>query len=165
MAVIVSDTTPLNYLVLIGAVELLPKLYGRVFIPPAVRQESSHPKAPEAVRIWLASSPRWLEIVAPSIIPPNLSRSLDAGEVEAIALALETRAHLLLIEERDGAAVAQELGRAVTGTLGVLDQAARLGLIDLPTAFARLEKTTFRSPARLIADLLAQDAARKAKGE
>jgi predicted nucleic acid-binding protein len=164
MAVIVSDTTPLNYLVLIEAADLLPKLYGRVLVPPAVHNELSHQKAPEALRIWLVSSPHWLEVVAPSVVPFTL-RSLDAGEAEAIALALEKRTDLLLIDERDGARAARELGLSVTGTLGVLDQAAGLGLIDLPTAFARLEKTTFRCPARLMADLLQQDAARKAKSE
>ena len=162
MAVIVSDTTPLNYLVLIGAIDRLPKIYGRVLIPTAVRDELNHPKTPEAVKTWLASAPRWLEITAPSVGPPDVrSRDLDAGEMEALALALEKRADLLLIDERDGTAAALQLGLTVTGTLGVLDHAARLGLIDLPAAFARLEKTTFRSPVRFMQDLLEKDAAGK----
>jgi len=70
MAVIVSDATPLNYLVEIGAADVLPQLYGRVIIPPAVRAELNHAKTPKALREWLSKSPAWLEVVAPSIIPP-----------------------------------------------------------------------------------------------
>ena len=81
--------------------------------------------------------------------------------MQAIALAMEHHAELLLIDERDGAIAARERGLTVTGTLGVLDRAAALGWLDLPTMFARLRQTTFRSPHRLMATLLAQDAARK----
>ena len=68
MAVIVSDATPLNYLVVIAAADVLPQLYGRVLIPPAVRAELDHPNTPSAVRERLATSPAWLEVVAPSMI-------------------------------------------------------------------------------------------------
>jgi predicted nucleic acid-binding protein len=113
MAVIVSDTTPLNYLVLIEAIDLLPQLYGRVLIPPAVRAELAHPRAPQAVRSWLAEPPAWLVVVAPSVVPAEVrSMSLDAGEMEAIALALENHADLLLIDERDGTAGARSIGHA-----------------------------------------------------
>jgi predicted nucleic acid-binding protein len=71
MAVIVSDAPPLNYLVEIGAADVLPQLYGRVIIPPAVRAELNHVKTPKAVREWLSKSPAWLEVVAPSNIPPG----------------------------------------------------------------------------------------------
>lgn len=164
MAVIVSDTTPLNYLILIGAVDVLRDMYGRVLIPPAVREELGRSGTPEIVRTWLRQSSSWLEVVGPSVIPLSVtSQSLDPGEMEAIALALETPADLLLIDEREGTAVARDLGLAVTGTLGVLDQAARLGLVDLPLMFSRLEETTFRAPAKLIAQLLEQHADRKAR--
>jgi predicted nucleic acid-binding protein len=125
MAVIVSDATPLNYLVVIGAVDVLHQLYGRVIIPPAVREELNHAKTPKAVREWLSKSPDWLEVVAPSIIPPATLTELDAGEMEAITLALQSGADLLLIDERDGTAAARRLGLITTGTLGVWDLAAR----------------------------------------
>jgi predicted nucleic acid-binding protein len=115
------------------------------------------------VRAWLVQPPSWLKVVIPTL-PLNRGLShLDAGETQAIALALENRADLLLMDERDGTVAARKLGLAVTGTLGVLDQAAALRLIDLPTMFARLRQTTFRSPLRLMADLIAQDAARKSR--
>ncbi len=158
---IVSDSTPLNYLILIGAADVLPKLYARVLIPPAVRAELNHGKTPERVRAWVAEAPGWIEIITPSISQTQRLLHLGRGEAEAIILALEQSADLLLIDERDGTGAARSQGLRVTGTIGVLDQAAKLGLLDLSTMFARLDRTTFRSPKRLLADLIAQDAARK----
>ena len=88
---------------------------------------------------------------------------MDAGEIEAIALALEGRAELLLIDERDGTEAARELGLTAIGTLGVLDAAAERGLVDLPLMFARLKETTFRMPSKLAVRMLEQDAARKSR--
>lgn len=161
MPVIVSDTTPLNYLVLIEAVGILSRLYNRVLIPPAVQQELDQPNTPKPVRTWLAESPSWLEIVPPTLPVDPVLFHLDSGERQAIALALEHRAELLLLDERDGSIAARERGLIVTGTLGVLDRADALGWIDLPTMFARLQQTTFRCPVRLMATLLEQDAARR----
>jgi len=86
---------------------------------------------------------------------------LDAGERDAIALAIEQQASLLLIDERDGADAARARNLRVIGTLGVLDIAAAHGRIDLPSMFDRLRQTTFRSPHRLMAAMLEQDAQRK----
>jgi predicted nucleic acid-binding protein len=156
---IVSDTTPLNYLVLIEAVQILPRLYTRVLIPPAVREELSQSNTPALVRSWLARPPSWLEVVSPTLPPDPALRHLDAGEIEAIALASEHRVELLLLDERDGTIAARERGLTVTGSLGVLDRAAAVGRVDLPTMFARLRLTTFRSPERLMTALLEEDAA------
>ena len=165
MLVIVSDTTPLNYLVLIEAVEILPRLYSRVLIPPAVRDELNQSNTPEPVRIWLGQAPSWLEVVAPTLPTDPALSHLDEGETQAIALALEHRADLLLLDERDGTAAARDRGLTVMGTLGVLDRAAALGWVDLPVMFARLRNTTFRSPSRLMAILLEEDAARRRKSK
>ena len=110
-----------------------------------------------------AQPPSWLEVVNSTLPPDPALSHLDVGEAQAIALGLEHRADLLLLDERDGTVAARERGLAVTGTLGVLDRAAALGWVDLPTLFARLRRTTFRSPMRLMATLLEQDAARKKK--
>jgi len=72
-----------------------------------------------------------------------LWRSSDEGERAVIALALTVKADLVLMDDRDGVDVARRRGLAVTGTLGVLDLAARRGLIDLAAAFERLKATTF----------------------
>jgi predicted nucleic acid-binding protein len=148
MRAIVADTTPLNYLVLIQAAEILSNLYGKVSIPPAVKAELSHANAPHVVHTWISRPPPWLEVVNLKK-PVDLALShLDAGEQEAISLASELQASLLLMDERDGVAVARRRGLKVVGTLSVLDLAATRGLVDLQTMFDRLRETTFRSPQR-----------------
>jgi predicted nucleic acid-binding protein len=161
MQSIVADTTPLNYLVLIQAAEILSNLYGKILIPSAVKAELAHANTPDMVRTWISEPPSWLEIVSVKK-PVDLALSyLDAGEQEAISLASELQASLLLMDERDGVAVARRRGLKVVGTLSVLDLAAAHGLVDLQTMFNRLRETTFRSPQRLMASMLEQDAERK----
>ena len=94
--IVVADTTPINYLILIYQVELLPKLYDRILIPPVVLEELKHPAAPEPVRRWAAHAPLWLEVQTPkrNVRVPQL----DLGESEAIALATEMNADVLLID-------------------------------------------------------------------
>ncbi len=165
MPPIVADTTPLNYLVLIEAIDVLPQLYGRILIPPTVHAELSHDQAPAQVREWVKHAPAWLEVMPlrnqadPSLI------HLDDGERDAIALATELQASLLLMDERDGAEAARARRLKVIGTLGVLDAAAIHGWLDLPAMFARLRQTTFRAPHRLMAVVLEQDARRKNRSE
>jgi predicted nucleic acid-binding protein len=81
---------------------------------------------------------------------------LDDGERAAIALALAVKADLVLMDDQDGVAAARRQGLTVTGTLGVLDLAARRGLIDLAAAFERLKATTFYYRQGLLDDLLAR---------
>jgi predicted nucleic acid-binding protein len=89
---------------------------------------------------------------------------LGAGEREAIALAQELQAPLLLIDDADGREKAERRALMATGTLGILEAAAIHGLIDLPSALARLQATTFHARAELFQELLAHDAARKRQG-
>jgi hypothetical protein len=63
--IVVSDTTPLNYLILTDAAHVLPKIFGQVYAPTAVLVELSHPKSPEPVRTWTASPPGWLIVRDP----------------------------------------------------------------------------------------------------
>ena len=86
---------------------------------------------------------------------------LDEGEQEAILLAQELEADLLLIDDKDGRLEATRRNIAVVGTLGVLDKAADKDLLDLPETLARLQQTSFRASAELIRSLLEQDARRK----
>jgi predicted nucleic acid-binding protein len=83
-------------------------------------------------------------------------RSLDPGERAAIALGLSIKADLILIDDRKGASVALNKGFEITGTLGVLDLAARRGLIDLRDALDRLKRTNFRYRKELMDELLNQ---------
>jgi predicted nucleic acid-binding protein len=97
--IVIAHTSPINYLILIGAIEVLPTLYHRVLIPPSVFEELKRPRAPEAVRMWISQPPIWLEICAPAkSFDPELAQ-LDAGERDAILLAEELRADQLIIDE------------------------------------------------------------------
>ena len=141
MRLVVADTGPLHYLVQTGDIALLPGLFAKVLTPARVRDELAHARAPEAVRAWIAAPPPWLEIrpVENECGADDLA-ALDAGERDAIALALATKADPLLMDDREGVAAARRRGFAVTGTLGLLDLAARRGLVDLAAAFARLRR-------------------------
>ena len=88
-----------------------------------------------------------------------LPRRLDAGERAAIALAHALGAELLLIDDRAGVAAAREQAFRVTGTLGVLAEAARQGLLDLPAAFGTLQATNFHYSPALLDALLADSKA------
>jgi predicted nucleic acid-binding protein len=166
---VIADTSPLNYLILIDAVDLLPRLYQRVVLPQAAWEELQHFRAPTSVSQWANSLPSWVEVrQAPTAayLDPNLDPNLNAlgnGEREAIALAelyrRETEVLLLLDEE---AARRQAAARqlAATGTLGVLKSAAEQGWIDLAQSFARLRQTNFRVSQQQLQQLLDEQARR-----
>ena len=145
----VSNTSPLNYLVLIDLQDILPVLFGRVLIPAAVRRELQAHAAPEPIRRWMAAGATWLETRPVSDVSVELE-PLGAGEREAIRLAEVTETAVVLLDEKKARRIARDRGLVVSGTLGVLDFAARRGLLDLPAALDRLEQTTFRASPRLL---------------
>src|SRR5690348_7074297 len=102
VVLIVADTSPLNYLIRIGAIDLLPRLYARVAIPLEVRNELNVDVAPELVRTWIDNPPEWLTIcsVDPVLHDDLRWSSLDAGEKAAIALASSNRPAIILLDER-----------------------------------------------------------------
>ena len=134
MTVVVSDTSPLSYLIEIDCEHLLPALYGRVLIPRAVFEELLNPGTPASVRAWLSHGPSWLMIKdASPITDPNLEE-VDLGERQAIQLAMDEHADALIIDDRAGARLAVRFGLEVTGTLGVLLEGAKRDLVDLEAA-------------------------------
>lgn len=144
--IVVADASPLNYLIQIDCDPLLARLFGHVFVPSAVMEELRHPAAPPAVASWLSHIPSWIEVRVVSARRDPTLEALDPGEREAIQLAQEQHADLLLIDERRGRLEAKRRGIATTGTLGVLLVAGKRGLIDAETAFQRLvNETTFRT--------------------
>lgn len=160
--IVVADTTPLNYLILIEQARILPRLYGRVIIPEAVAEELRHHSAPPPVSSWIARPPAWLEIQKARRPKPDAALDvLDEGEREAIILALEIHAHLLLIDEKAGRREAGRRHLQVAGTLAVLEQAAKRGLLDFPKVLRRLEKTNFRLSADIIESFRARNPKRK----
>ena len=154
--IVVADTAPLNYLIQIDCAGLLPKLYGRIVVPASVMKELGHAAAPVPVRRWLAQVPDWIDVLLAAAAPEAELADLDLGEREAIQLAEEQHADLLLIDERKGRRRARQRGMKTTGTLGVLLSAGQLRLIDPEVVYRQLlAETTFRTSAGLEAQFLA----------
>ena len=161
--IVVADSSPLRYLILIEHANVLPALYGRVVVPPAVITELNQERTPDPVRGWLANRPIWLEVQAPRKLLDLPRNVLGTGEREAIALALEIRADALLMDDREGREEARRLGLDVLGTLRVLAGAAEHEGADLAAAFDRLRRTNFRASDELIQRLLEHDAKRRGR--
>ena len=166
MDLVVSDTSPLHYLARLEMLDVLPALYGVVLMPPVVWREclAAAPVHPQTVqRLHAAREAGWLVETAPlkTSVPHPLAGGLDAGELEAIALASEKAGTLLLMDETRGRRVAMELHLRVTGTIGVLLRAKTQGLVpQLTPVLARLrEETNYRMSAAL------EQQALKAAGE
>jgi predicted nucleic acid-binding protein len=139
--IVVSDATPLHYLLLIGQEELLFRMFGRVIVPPAVYRELQRDRTPHLVRTWVANPQAWFEVREVSRDPGPAPGNLGQGEWEAIALAQELKAELLLIDDREGRREARRRFLPVTGTLGILDKGGR----------ARVDRFA-RSPDQAAAD-------------
>lgn len=151
--IVVADTSPINYLLLINQIDSLPRLFQQIIIPDAVRDEMLDPDTPPVLQQWLANPPFWLTVQTVPIIDTTVS-SLDPGEQTAVTLAQTLPADLLIIDERLGRRIAEERGIAIIGTVGILDDAAEQGLINLAEAIAQLQKTNFRVSRRIIQALL-----------
>lgn len=167
--IVVSNMSPLHYLILIDCVDVLSRMYGRIFIPPAVLDEMTAPNSPEAVRRWAESPPEWLLIKPPAVIEdiPRLGRGKrGAGEKAAIALALELHAEALVIDDKNGIQEARKRGLLTVRMLTIVDRAAELGYIDdlAPTLDYLLGSTPFFAGSevmKVIADMKRRDFERK----
>jgi predicted nucleic acid-binding protein len=86
--VVVADTGPIHYLVLIGHIEILPALFEKVIIPSVVHSELARAQAPDAVRNWIQAPPAWLEVYTLPSRPldDETLEGLDNGEKAALAL-------------------------------------------------------------------------------
>jgi len=151
--IVIADTTPINYLILIDLIQIVSELFGQVVIPQAVLNELQSTQAPDKVRQWLAHRPEWLVVREVQQADPTLAH-LDPGEREALTLAQELQAELILLDENRGRREAASRGFNITGTVGLLDRAGARGLIDVPMAVARLRQTSFRVSPRLLHMLL-----------
>jgi len=129
--IIISDTSPIINLAVIGQLNLLPKLYGRVIIPQAVYEEIVIEGAEQAGATEAAQAD-WIDIkqIPNRLLVTSLEGELDRGEAEAVVLAVELKAALLLIDERKGRIVANRLGVNSIGLLGILIKAKHEGMIS-----------------------------------
>jgi predicted nucleic acid-binding protein len=149
---VVADSSPMIVLIIIGHIDVLPKLFRQVIIPPEVSAELLHSNRPQNVRDFMSSRPAWLLERVPAAI--ESIPSLHAGELAAISLAQELKAELLLIDEVLGRKAAAERLIPFTGTIGVLELAADEGLLDLKDAFARVKNTDFWISNKLLDERL-----------
>ena len=152
--IVVADTSPLNYLLLIDEIDLLPAIFGQVLLPQAVFQELQHPKTSSTVRQWMTHLPAWLEVRTVASVANPALMGLDIGEREAIQLALDLDIGTVLMDDADGRQQAERLHLEVRGTLGILERAAHLAKINLRQALSKLEQTNFRMSPAVLAALL-----------
>jgi predicted nucleic acid-binding protein len=152
--IVVADTSPINYLILIKEIDILPKMYGSVVVPQTVREELVRASAPQLVRSWVDHLPIWLEVRSPVAVPDSSLAKLDAGERDAITLAIELHADQLIVDDREGRREAERRGIPVIGTLGVLREAATLKLLDIRVVAERLQATSFYVAPEVLAKLL-----------
>jgi uncharacterized protein len=144
--IVISDTTAIIHLSRIRALHLLKELYGEIIIPEAVHGELlGHGRAqPGALDVLNAS---WIRVEAvrnPAVVR-KLRAGLDLGESEAIALAIEKNADVLIIDEVAGRRVATQLGQRIIGMVGILLRAKRDHLIpEIRSYLDALDRTGFR---------------------
>ncbi len=153
--VVISNTTPLIALAWLEHLNLLSSMFGQVHVPRAVLEEIQH--KPEAIGASAFTKASWFvhTPVSNNNLVALLSDQLDAGESEAIVLAQELSASLLLMDERRGRRRAIQSGLTVTGTLGILIAAKKQGLIEsVRPLLDQLRLLPFHMSDKLYADVL-----------
>lgn len=152
MIFVASDTSVLCYLVQIGQLELLETLFSRVTIPRQVLNECLHPGAPNILRREFSPTPpRFISVADVDELLPETA-TLDPGEAAAITLAWNHRSgSLLLLDEKQGRAIATSLGLPIRGILGLIVEGQRRGILDFDPSMAMLRSRGFRIGDELLA--------------
>ncbi len=147
MSLIVADAGPINYLIQIGCIELLAQLAEKTVLPASVQAELSHQAAPDAVRDWAGGPPAWVEVLA--AVKLFAAKDISPADREAIALARELGAAVLLMDDRTARPCAADVGVVTMGTVGSARKvAAARELVSLPVALERLRRTSFSTPRK-----------------
>ena len=157
----VSNTSPISNLATIGRLELLKSQFSTVWMPDAVAKElMAHPDRAAKDLIRRASQEHWIRVGTPedSRLLRVLLLQLHQGEAEAIALATDLKADMVLIDEQEGRQLASRTGLAVTGVIGILLRAKRAGEIGAvkPEIELLRSKAHFFVSAPLEAKILAE---------
>ena len=155
---VISNTSPISNLAAIGQLVLLQQVYGSITIPQAVADEITKVATIYAQAAFVPNQP-WITIQAvndTTTVERLRGEKLDAGESEAIALALEVGAELLLIDEQLGRRIAVNEGLTITGLVGVLLEAKNKGFVSKikPTVDALMIQARFRISSQLYAEIL-----------
>lgn len=158
---VVSNTSPILNLAIVDRLTLLQQQFGKILIPSVVLEELKvSEERPGSQVIREAISAGWIQICEVSNQPLTqlLKQTLDKGESEAIALAVELKADWTLLDEREGRKVAKSLGLKVTGILGILLCAKQAGELESlqPVIDNLISKAGFRIAPELLAQILKQ---------
>lgn len=149
--IVICDNSALSALAEVGLLDLMPRLFGVLVIPEAVRRECGHPRAPQRLRDWISNPPEWLQIVPDPALQLVETEGLGVGEAAAITLAWESRKlSRLILDEKRGRRVAQSLGLQKTGLLGIIGEAAARGWLDFDEIIGRIAQTGFHIGEPLI---------------
>ena len=152
--IVISDNSALSCLAEIGELDLLRRLYGKVTMTETIRIEAAHPSSPEALRLLSLEPPDLISVVPDGSLYLEETGALDADEASAITLAWQYRGScLLIIDEKRGRKVASALGLPITGTAGLLTDAAAAGLVDFEAVFLRLSQTGFLLSSQVVESL------------
>lgn len=151
---VVSNTSPICYLYLIDCIEVLPNLFEDVHIPRAVYDELRDNNAPIKLQRWISQPHSWLKLNEVCIPHDSNLFRLHPGEREAIYLAKEISAELILLDEKAARSIASEEGLRVAGLVGILDTAATKNMINLKKAVDKLTRTNFRISPHILSGLL-----------
>lgn len=126
----VSNTSPLLYLYRIGGIEWLPQLFDEIWTPEAVKNELQAGRS-KGYDVPDPDDYSWLSVVNPKSAPSEwLALDLGMGEIAAMALALENRDRVVLLDDMLARRTAQAAGLQVWGTLKILLEAKSHGIID-----------------------------------
>jgi hypothetical protein len=158
---VVSNTSPILNLAIVDQLELLRRQFGEILIPNTVLDELKVDEdRPGSQAIREAISSGWIQTqeVSNKPLAQLLKQTLDLGEAEAIALAVELQADWTLLDEREGRKVAKSLGLNVTGILGILLRAKQLDELESlqPVIDDLINKAGFRIAPELLTQILTQ---------
>lgn len=155
--IVVSDTTPLIGLASIGRLELLLQLFGEVYIPQAVYDETVTFGREEGIAKQAVASADWIHVVEVKnrLAVDILLDEMDLGEVETIILAEEINADWVLMDEKKGRRKLKQLNLPKIGTIGILLKAKQLGLIPtLKSEIEKLQNSSFAVSQSVVSEVL-----------
>ncbi|MCA1784394.1 MAG: DUF3368 domain-containing protein [Desulfobacteraceae bacterium] len=154
--VVISNSSPIIHLAKIGRLNLLERLYSRILVPEKVYLECTD-TVHYHKEVELIAQSAWIErqLIEDDRLFNLLYAEIDAGEAEALVLALEQKADLLLLDDQEARSMARKLGLPVTGTLGVLLKAKNEGMINsFAEDLQKLQRSGFWLSQNLVNTLL-----------
>lgn len=155
---VVSNSSPLMNLAIIGQINLLRELFLKITVPEEVWQELTVDGKDKPGADEILHAAQWIEVVRVknTALVKLLNKDLDSGESAAIALAIERKANLILLDESDARLIAEFYQLPKTGVLGILMRAKKYRMIKevRPLLDSLMEQANFRIAENLYEDIL-----------